>query len=123
MDLAVPGTDLLLKAKFYPDAASRMGKMVSKTSKTLNPVIQAAVMKKGELVGRIQYKPGQDAVIEGMTIGMGDVRYWTGFEVSRDPGAGVIFTGFLVSLAGLVIGFSFKSRGIKEEDYGYRTTA
>ncbi|MDA8234014.1 MAG: cytochrome c biogenesis protein ResB [Clostridia bacterium] len=123
MDLAIAGTDLLLKAKFYPNATSQYGMMVSKSSQALNPVIQAAVMKKGKLVGRIQFKPGQDAVIEGMTIGMGDIRYWTGYEVSRDPGAGVIFTGFLVSLGGIVISFTFKSRGREEEDYGHRITA
>lgn len=110
MDLALQGTDLVLKSQFYPDALVKDEQLISKTMKLANPVIQATVIEKGKPAGIIEFKPGQDATFKGWTIGMRDVRLWTGFDIVRDPGAPVIFTGFFIGLTGLIMSFLFTTR-------------
>lgn len=115
MDLALPGTALVLKARFYPDAVSKDGRMTTKTVKLTNPVIQALVMENNNPAGKLEFRPGRNATFKGWTIGMSDVRLWAGFEVVRDPGAPVIFTGFLICLSGLIMSFLFTPRKPRKE--------
>lgn len=118
MDLTLPGTDLVLKAQFYPDAIVRDGQLSSKTMQLSNPLIQAIVIEKEKQIDKLELRPNQTAMYKGWTLEMGDVRFWTGFEVVRDPGAPVIFTGFIISLLGLIVSFLFKSHkpGKEHED-------
>ncbi len=115
MDLTLPGSKLILKARFYPDAVRQAGSMTTKTLKVVNPVIQATLLEEKKPVGNIQFKPGQNATIQGWAIGMNDVRLWAGFEVVRDPGAPVVFSGFVICLIGLIISFMFSARKPRRE--------
>lgn len=115
MDLVIPGTDLVLKSQLYPDALVKEGQISSKTLKITNPVIQATVLEKGKPVDKIEFKPGTDASFKGWTVGMKDVRLWTGFDIVRDPGAPVIFTGFVICLSGLIMSFLFTTRKPEKE--------
>jgi len=45
-------------------------------------------------------RPGKSVSHGGYTYHMGDVRYWAQFRVSKDPGMGIVFTGFWVAVAG-----------------------
>ncbi|MFZ3170835.1 MAG: cytochrome c biogenesis protein ResB [Carboxydocellales bacterium] len=118
MDLTLPGTDLVLKAQFYPDAIVRDGHISSKTMQLANPLIQAIVIEKEKQIDKLELRPNQAAMFNGWMLEMGDVRFWTGFEVVRDPGAPVIFTGFIISLLGLIVSFLFKLHkpGKEQED-------
>lgn len=115
MDLEIPGTDMVLKARFYPDAIIKDRRVTTKTLQLANPVIQALVMEKNNPAGKIELRPDRNATFKGWTIGMGDVRLWAGFEVVRDPGAPVIFSGFLICLAGLIMSFLFTPRKPRKE--------
>ena len=89
--------------------------MTTKTLQLANPAIQALVMEKNDPEGEIEFRPDRNATFKGWTIGMGDVRLWAGFEVVRDPGAPVIFSGFLICLAGLIMSFLFTPRKQRKE--------
>jgi len=115
MDLELPGTEIILKARFYPDAIVKNDRMTTRTLKLANPVIQATVMEKGKLTGKVEFKPGQNAAYNGWTMSMGDVRFWSGYEVVRDPGAGAIFAGFWICLAGLTMSFLLTPRRPRRE--------
>jgi len=45
-------------------------------------------------------RPGKSISHGGYTYAMGNVRYWAQFRVSKDPGLGLVFTGFWVAVAG-----------------------
>jgi len=44
--------------------------------------------------------PGKTISHGGYTYQLGGVRYWAQFRVSKDPGLGLVFTGFWVAIAG-----------------------
>jgi hypothetical protein len=65
--------------------------------------VDLQVMRGRVDLGRALLRQGQGYEFEGMTLHFPEIRYWGEFSVVRDPGAPILFLGYLVGLIGLLL--------------------
>lgn len=120
----LPGTDLEMSIKLYPDAEEKGGRLTNLSSELKNPVFVVQLDKKIE-EGKIKQqlykgimKPGETAGFEGYELNIGDdIRYWFQFDVTKEPGKKIIYAGFWLGLAGISIRlFPTFLRPIKDDE-------
>lgn len=120
----LPGTDLELSIKLYPNAEEKDGKIANYSSELKNPLFVIQLDKKIE-DGKIKQqlykgimKPGETAVFEGYELNIGDdIRYWFQFDVTKEPGKKIIYAGFWLGLAGISLRlFPIFLRPIKDDE-------
>jgi hypothetical protein len=94
-----------------PDVAVEQGTAVTRSLNLVNPGVELRVLRgRVDLGGRrIIKKEGFE--FEGLTLRFPEIRYWGEFSIVRDPGAPVLFLGYLIALAGLLL----KVRGKRVE--------
>lgn len=94
-----------------PDFAVEAGDAVTRTLNLVNPAVLVEVFRGKLNLGGALLRPGDGYQFEGLTLRLPEIRYWGEFSLVRDPGAPVLFTGYLLALAGLLL----KIRGGREE--------
>jgi len=112
-NLQLPDTPYTLNMEFYPEMADKGKTVYNKSSQLKNPAVKVVIREKGKQVAERVIKQGEPLIFNGYRFSFGEIRSWTGLEVVRDPGAGVLFGGFWLSLAGLVILFFMRYQKVQ----------
>ncbi|MFZ5640185.1 MAG: cytochrome c biogenesis protein ResB [Bacillota bacterium] len=102
-NLELPNSPYTMSMEFFPDMAVKGKTVFNKSSKLNNPAAKVVIRKKGNQVAEKVIKPNESLNFNGYSFSFGEVRAWTGLEVVRDPGAGILFAGFWLALTGLVV--------------------
>lgn len=115
VEYKIPTTDLKIKGTFYPDFIIKKGEYTNETEKIKNPVVGLKVYKQGEKIYDGLLKQNKPIQLGEKKLVMGEVRGWTGFVISRDPGNTPIFVGFAVALLGMIIIYLVNPQRLKIE--------
>jgi len=86
-----------------PDAAEEDGQALTRSLNLVNPACLVRVYRGRFDLGGDLLTRGERFSFEGMQLGFPEIRYWGEFSVVRDPGAPVVFAGFIIGLAGLIL--------------------
>lgn len=90
----------------------------------VNPAFHLTVSKSGKNLASALLKPGESISFNGYRLVFSDISYWADFYVGREYGLGVLYAGFALMTAALVVRFGFyrrEIRGIVEDGVLYLT--
>ena len=107
---------------FYPDYDETKAMSELNSMKDDNPRLLWVLTEFGQPVAMNVLKPGEEAdITDGIRLTFEGYEHYTGLQAKYDPGVKVIFTGFIVFFAGLIIRYStmLKKEKEKEKSYGY----
>jgi len=94
-----------LPHRFYvevlPDFAVEQGEPITRSLELVRPAVWLRVVRGPLELGEALVRQGDVFGFEGLRLRFPEIRYWGQFAVVRDPGAPVIFLGYLLGLAGL----------------------
>lgn len=106
--LEVPGTDLILKIKLFPDAVMYKGQIRTKSQELKAPKFVVQFDKQLKKSSGLKYRmykgvvePGQSVKFKGYRLSIGDIRHWVQFDVTREPGKKIVYAGYWIGLAGI----------------------
>lgn len=108
--VSVDGLGLTVKAKFYPDYILNQGVMSTKTLKPDNPALDIEVRKADQVIYKGPLKLGDKVKIGDKLLHFPVYRNNITMQVVSDKGTPVIFSGFGISLLGLVLLYFFNPR-------------
>jgi hypothetical protein len=94
-----------------PDYAEEEGRPVSESLNLVDPAVVVEVFRGRLALGGAVLPLGEGYTFEGLTLAIPEIRYWGEFSVVWDPGAGILFLGFVLGLLGLLL----KIRGSRSE--------
>ena len=86
-----------------PDFAVQGGWAVTRTLNLVEPAALVEVYRGKLRLGEAVLRASDGYRFEGLTLRFPEIRYWGEFSLVRDPGAPVLFTGYLVGLIGLLL--------------------
>jgi hypothetical protein len=105
--LNIPGYPHRFYVELLPDFIEEQ-QPVTRSLNLAKPAVVLRVLRgKIDLGGAVLLR-GDGFTFEGLTIGFPEVRHWGEFTIVRDPGAPVVFAGYLLGLSGLVLGMGGK---------------
>lgn len=102
-NLSIPGTPYTMTMEFYPEMAFKGKTVYNRSNQLKNPGAKIVIREKGRVVAEKVIKKEEPLVFGGYRLNFGEIKSWTGLEVVRDPGAGILFGGFWLNLAGLIV--------------------
>jgi hypothetical protein len=94
-----------------PDFAVEAGEAVTQSLNLINPAVSLQVRRGKIDLGRAVLRAGDSFGFEGLSLRFPEIRYWGQFAVVRDPGAPIVFLGYLIGILGLLL----KLRGDRAE--------
>ena len=110
-EMAIAGTDLLLKGKYFAD--------VGHTSMKLNPSPLTLRLHRGkELLGEVSLTSGTREQLGPLTVRLVQSEWWTDILLDGTRGTSGIFTGFALILAGVLSSYCLVPREIIVRDVG-----
>ncbi len=93
--------------RFYlqvlPDFALEGGEALTRSLNLVAPAVDLHAFRGRLDLGRAHLRPEEAFDFEGLALGFPEIRYWGELSLVIDPGAPVIFAGFLLALAGLAL--------------------
>lgn len=120
MNLFPPGQeDMLVPERFpfriylevLPDYVEEGGGPATASLNLRNPAYRAKVTRGKQTLAEGLLTEGKGLQFEGLLLSFPEIRYWGEFTLVRDAGAPILFVGFLVGFAGLLL----KVRGKRAE--------
>lgn len=94
-----------LPHRFYvevlPDFAVEQGEPITRSLELVRPAVWLRVIRGPQELGEALLRQGDSFELEGLRLRFPEIRYWGQFSVVWDPGAPVIFAGYLLGLVGL----------------------
>jgi hypothetical protein len=88
----------------YPDPVRGEDGRVRSRSMNLNdPVIELEVYRGHVFLGAATLRTGERFGFEGLALRVAEIRYWGEFSLVRDPGIPLLFFGFGIGMAGLIL--------------------
>lgn len=100
---ALGNSGLVMNAEFYPDYVNEQGQEKTRSELIKNPRFKLSIKQENKEIYNGPVTPGQTIQVGEFNITWGEIRFWTGFEMVRDPGANLVFAGSWLALSGLVI--------------------
>ncbi len=97
--------------EIYPDFVVEDGDPASRSLNLNNPAVAAQIYRGRFELGNALLRPEDSYTFEGLSLQFPEIRYWGEFAVVRDLGAPILFLGYLLGLAGLLL----KIRGGRAE--------
>lgn len=85
----------------FPDLALEQGAPVSRTLNLVAPGYRVEVFRGKVLLGGAVLRAGEALEFEGLRLRFPEIRYWGEVTLVRDPGAPLLFAGYLLGLVGL----------------------
>lgn len=96
-----------LPHRFYvevlPDLAMEDGTPVTRSLNLANPGVVVRVFRGRLDLGGDVLAGGAGYPFEGLAVRFPEIAYWGEFTIVRDPGAPVLFAGYAIGLAGLLL--------------------
>jgi hypothetical protein len=93
--------------RFYvevlPDYAEVDGEPITRSLNLVRPAVGLRVLRGKVDLGSATLLEGRGFTFEGLTLRFPEIRYWGEFSIVRDPGMPVLFGGYVIGLAGLVL--------------------
>ena len=86
-----------------PDFTVEDGEAVTRTLNLVNPAVRVEVFRGKLHLGEALLRQGEGYGFEDLTLRFPEIRYWGEFSLVRDPGAPVLFAGYLLGLVGLLL--------------------
>jgi cytochrome c biogenesis protein len=102
-EMAIPGTDLLLKGKFYADAGR-------KTMRLNSPPLTLRLYRGKELQGEVTLAPGAREQLGPFAVRLGQSEWWTDILLDGTRGIAGIFAGFALILVGVLSSYCLVPR-------------
>ena len=87
----------------FPDLAMEQGEPSSRSLNLVEPGVVVRVQRGRLDLGGAVLRQGEGFEFEGLTLLFPEIRYWGEFSIVRDPGAPILFCGYLLGLAGLLL--------------------
>jgi hypothetical protein len=84
-----------------PDVEMEQGAPVTSSLNLVNPAVELRVFRGRVDLGGGLLRQGEGFEFEGLTLRFPEIRYWGEFSIVRDPGAPLLFLGYLIALTGL----------------------
>ncbi len=94
---------LRFEFELLPDAVFRDGKYKSRTDEPKSPILRVAILENKNIVADTYIPAGRIVKAGKYEIAFGDLRRWSEFTLSSDPGLNVILFGVVFGLIGLVL--------------------
>ncbi len=93
--------------RFYlevlPDYALEEGEPISRTLNLVHPAVVLRVVRGKADLGSAILGADEHFEFEGLRVGFPEIAYWGQYSIVRDPGIPILFCGYLLGLAGLVL--------------------
>jgi hypothetical protein len=124
--------DYKFRVKFYPDFASSLSdgpdmsanlpqslkqtpvsKPAGRGKEVINPAVGITVFKDGERISAGDIRIGESVRFKGYDLVFEKYAYWVKFLVVREYGLGIVYTGFVLITAALIVRFVFFRRDIR----------
>jgi len=100
----LPGLPHRFYVEILPDLVrDEEGEPFSQTVNLRNPAVRLRVWRGRVDLGGGLVESGQGFEFEGLFLTFPEIRYWGELRVVRDPGMPVLFAGFALALAGLLL--------------------
>ncbi|MFC2072907.1 cytochrome c biogenesis protein ResB [Chloroflexota bacterium] len=106
----IPETEFVVWVKFYPDMIMDEGKMTTDSLLPNNPVMSLIVSSDEKTLFTGPLALDDSAKFENVSLSFVDLRYWTQYRVVKDAGQALIFSGFWLSVTGLVVRYFFTQK-------------
>lgn len=87
----------------FPDHGEEDGGPVSNSLNLVNPAVAVEIYRGRLALGGTLLPLGEGYTYEGLTFSIPEIRYWGEFSIVWDPGAAILFLGFILGLLGLLI--------------------
>ncbi len=98
--------------RFYvevlPDYGLTEGEAITRSLNLVNPAVVLHVLRGKVDLGGATLLKEDSFELEGLRVRFPEIRYWGQFSMVRDPGAPIVFSGFLLGLMGLLLKLSGK---------------
>lgn len=101
----VTGTNLVLKAKFYADPQH-------KSIQYVPGGVTLRLYRGKEFLGEAALMPGQEGVVAGIPVRVGQNQWWTDILLDGSRGTAGIFAGFAILLLGVLCSYCLVPREI-----------
>lgn len=110
----VPGTDIEVLVTFWPDYyVDTDGYIVNRSFAFNRPLFELKMLRNGRQIGAGRLEKPDDAVMfDGYRLTRGDIRYYGRFVITDERGGGLLMTGFLLLITGLLTRFLFPRKEI-----------
>lgn len=108
----VPGTDLVVRARLYPDFHRHLGFPATRSPIPRNPVLDLVVLDRGRSIYSGLAPLSQPIRLAEYTLTFQDLRYWGYFGVTRDWGAPAVTAGLFLAVLGLLVRVSFYEKTV-----------
>ena len=98
----VPGTELKVGLTFFPDL-SKKENYITGSYQPVNPGLQVLVSQGEQVLFSGSAAIGETIEFGNYQVGFPDFRRWSAIMISKDPGLPLVYSGFLLAVAGLIM--------------------
>lgn len=95
----------------FPDYEEVEGLPTSRSLNLRNPATVVQIYRGRLALAQGVLRYGEAMSFEGLNLLFPEIRYWGEFSIVRDPGAPILFLGYVVGLAGLIFKLAGSLRG------------
>ncbi|MGI9952993.1 cytochrome c biogenesis protein ResB [Moorellaceae bacterium AZ2] len=95
--------NLRLRFFFLPDYDEQGATMHSRSPLPRNPKLACVLLQDTGIIAREVIGEGEGKGVKDYTVTFSGYRYYTGLEIKKDPGLGLVYMGFVLLLLGLVM--------------------
>lgn len=99
----VPGTRYRIFLRVIADPIEVDGKIENKSMNITNPMLMFRVLKNGREVFHGTRKLGEWVHLKEISISLAEIKYWAGIAIIKDNGITIIYCGFVLGLAALLV--------------------
>jgi len=98
-----PANNIRLAFFFIPDFAEQGGTLQTRSPLPNNPRLVAILFRDNQAIAQEILAVKETRPVGGYAVTFAGYRYYTGLEIKKDPGVGIIYAGFILLLLGFAV--------------------